>query len=109
MSEHRLEIAYADHRDNRIIIIGGAVFDDLAEQDREFDRLPSVPDSDFIIDYYDADGSIIKDKYVSDTTVEIVMGEPLADLIEKGRMNEDQMTQQLRDRRANSTGGGDER
>lgn len=98
MSEHRLEIAYADHRDNRMIIIGGAAFDDLAEQDREFDKLPAVPDSDFIIDYYDAEGSITKDKCVSQATVEAVMGEPLGALIERGRQNEDALSAALQAR-----------
>lgn len=95
MSAHRLEIAYADHRDNRMIIVGGAVFDNISEQDCEFDRIPEVEDGDFIIDYYDADGTITKDKRVSSATVEAVMGETLAVLIERGRRNEDAFTEAL--------------
>lgn len=92
----RLEIAFADHRDNRMIILGGAAWDTLAEQERHFDALPAVEVSDFIVDFYDDDGSIDRDKCVSQATVETALGAPIAELIERGRRREDALSAQVR-------------
>lgn len=100
LPEHHLEIAYADRRDNRMVILGGGEFDTLAEQDHAFDELPELTKSDFIVDYYDAEGMIAKDKCVSQATVEAVLGRPIAELIEDGRRREDELSAQIRDGRA---------
>lgn len=92
----RLEIAYADRRDDRMIIIGAAAWETMEEQERRFDELPAVEDSDFVVDFYDDEGLITKDKFVSRETVETVMGQPLTELIEEGRRREDELGAQLR-------------
>lgn len=97
MSDARIEIAYADRRDDRMIIIGAAAWETIAEQEFRFAELPDVEDSDFVIDFYDEDGLIAKDKCVSAETVETVMGEPLADLIEAGRRREDELSAEVRE------------
>ena len=96
VGEARIEIAYADRRDNRIIIVGGAAWETMAEQERRFAELPSEPDSDFIADFYDAEGFIAKDKAISAETVETVLGRPIAELIENGRRREDELFEQAR-------------
>jgi hypothetical protein len=100
----RIEIAYADHRDNRMIIVGGAAWLTMAEQERQFAQLPEEAGSDFIADFHDADGCITKDKCVPAWAVERVMGKPIAELIEAGRRREDELTAELRERFAAESG-----
>lgn len=97
-SAARIEIAYADHRDNRMIIVGAAAWETMAEQEAHFAALPEIEDSDFIADFYDEEGSITKDKYVSAETVAFVMGQPIEELIEAGRAREDELSRQLGER-----------
>jgi hypothetical protein len=85
MSGARLEIAYTDHRDDRMIIVGAAAWETMAEQEVRFAELLGVEDSDFIVDFYGEDGLIEKDKCVSAETVSAVMGEPIEALSEIAR------------------------
>jgi hypothetical protein len=94
MTDARIEIAYADHRDNRMIIVGAAAWETMEEQEQRFAELPESPDSDLIADFYDEDGTISKDKGVSAETVETVMGRPIEDLIEEGRRRENELGKQ---------------
>ena len=95
---HRLEIAYADHRDNRMIIIGAAAWPTLAEQEQHFAVIPAVEDSDFIVDFYDAEGCITKDKCIAGDIAAFLMGAPLATLIRRGRRLENALTKRLQNR-----------
>jgi hypothetical protein len=94
----RIEIAYADHRDDRMIIVGAAAWPTMAEQEHRFAELPEVEDSDFIADFYDEEGTITKDKYISAETVETVLACPLAECIEDGRRRENDLTAMMRAR-----------
>jgi hypothetical protein len=94
VTDARIEIAFADRRDNRMIIVGAAAWETMAEQELRFAELPELPDSDFIADFYDEDGLITKDKGVSAQTVATVMGRPIEDLIEEGRRRENELGKQ---------------
>lgn len=96
MTHNRMDIAYADHRDDRMIILGRYGWPTLADQDRAFDELPAVEDSDFIIDYYDEGGCLTKDKYVSQEVVEEITGRPIAEMIRRGRIREAALSRSLR-------------
>jgi len=91
-----MDIAYADHRDDRMIILGRYEFPTIEYQDQQFDALSSLPDSDFIVDYYDADGNLTKDKCVSEETVEFVTGHPVAEMIRRGRIREAALSRSFR-------------
>lgn len=106
-TQARLEIAYADHRDNRMIIVGGAAWETMAEQEQRFAEMPEVKDSDFIVDFYDEEGTIIKDKYVSAETVTTVLGTSVEEAIEEGRRRENELTARMRSRLALSVTEGE--
>lgn len=106
-AQARLEIAYADHRDNRMIIVGGAAWETMAEQEQRFAEMPEVKDSDFIVDFYDEEGTIIKDKYVSAETVATVLGTSVEEAIEEGRRRENELTARMRSRLALSVTEGE--
>lgn len=76
-----------DEAANRIITLGGAGFETDAEWESEWAALPVAEHHTvFLADKEDAEQSIVADKPVTAETITAKLGEPIAVLIERGRV-----------------------
>jgi len=93
MDEPKKTVGYitfvmCDEHNNEFVELGGAGFNSNEEWEREWEKLPAASSNDhtaFIADKEDAHGGIITDKPVTAETIEALIGEPIQQLIDKGR------------------------
>ncbi|WP_227461652.1 hypothetical protein [Cupriavidus pauculus] len=87
---YAIALTMCDQAMNGFTNIGGAAWFTEAEQRAAWAEIPALPEgseSMFSADLKDPDGDVLEEKLVSAETCELLMGEPIARLIEDGRAN----------------------
>lgn len=81
-----IQLQFFDQATNQVVSLGGAGFITKAEDDAAWASIPVFQgESAFMADRLDADRDIVDEKPVSAETCEMLMGRPIADLINEGR------------------------
>ena len=90
MSEEKcagsIQLVFFDDTTGEVVTIGGAGFLTEEEHAAAWDNIPVFEgESSFMADRVDASGDIVADKVVSAETCEVLMMNPIANLIAEGR------------------------
>jgi hypothetical protein len=86
----RLRVSFCDSAHNAFVTLGGAGFDSQAEWQAQWDSIPGADlgyDDPWklTLDKLDAAGDLVDERPISRPVAERLMGEPLEDLIARGR------------------------
>jgi hypothetical protein len=85
---YALTITFVDRKNNGFVRLGAAAWRTRKEQLAQWDAIPAAASKTcFLLDKWDRRHSIEADKYITAETVEMLLDEPIAALIERGRSN----------------------
>jgi hypothetical protein len=85
---YALTITFVDRKNEGFVQLGAAAWKTRKEQLAQWNAVPAATSKTcFLLDKWDRHDCIEDDKYITAETVEMLLDEPIATLIERGRNN----------------------